>query len=116
MADLKMVDVAMLPPCYGHVHGENDEQMDGMGYQFNGLRGFFSQMTQLEAPKKKERAANCSKEPFALFQVQNKGVFRRSCASSLAKKPGKKGQQNFGIAEGLDPQVLLVDKMGRTKT
>jgi hypothetical protein len=73
-------------------------------------------MTQLDAPKEKERAPNCSKEPFALFQVQNKGVFRRSCASSLAKKPGKKGQQNFGIAEGLGPQVLLVDKMGRTKT
>jgi len=90
--------------------------MDGMGYHPPWLEGMFLPNDPTRSTQKKERAPNCSKEPFALFQVQNKGVFRRSCASSLAKKPGKKGQQNFGIAEGLGPQVLLVDKMGRTKT
>lgn len=49
-------------------------------------------MTTRNQHPKRNAQQTASKEPFALFQVQNKGVFRRSCASSLAKKPGKGAQ------------------------
>ena len=115
MGDLKMVDVAMLPPCSGHVHGENDEQMDGMGYQFNGLRGFFSQMTQLEAPKKRNAHQTAAKNHLHCSKCKTKVSSEGLAPVLWLRSLGKKASKTSGLLKGWIPKFCWETKWGEPK-
>ena len=78
----------------------------------HGLRGCFSQMTQLEAPKKRNAHQTAAKNHLHCSKCKTKVSSEGLAPVLWLRSLGKKASKTSGLLKGWVPQVLLVRQDG----